>query len=272
MNSSLLKIIAGITIIFVSAAVYPSSAHSSCLIYDALTLPSKPILLNAQFKNMLTPKGGSLVNFYVNDKLIGKTLTGLDGYAYLEYAHNTASIISTTVKGNNDTCSANLLIIKPTDSVIVLDIENTLMRNSYKTFAMKLLNEKPINDKSNDNSKEILKNLALKYPIIYVVTLFGIDTVRHWLKKNQYPSSVVLSYDNGNVFEELKDKTIQIAAIIGSPEFIQDSEEYSKLRLTFDDYDDDDLIVDDWEDIEKKLTNKHETNKPNTGTNDKHKR
>jgi hypothetical protein len=76
--------------------------------------------------------------------------------------------------------------------------------------------------------------------------------VRSWLKKNNFPVAPVLPWGQGEVFREMKERDLQIKAIIGGPDVIESARMYKPLAFSFDSMEDAE-VVENWKEIEKKL-------------------
>ncbi|HUH66378.1 MAG TPA: hypothetical protein VLZ07_08090, partial [Syntrophales bacterium] len=62
----------------------------------------------------------------------------------------------------------------------------------------------------------------------------------------------ILPWGQGDVFSEIKERDLQIKAIIGGPDVIESAQEYKPLAFSFDSMEDAE-VVENWKEIEKKL-------------------
>jgi hypothetical protein len=79
-----------------------------------------------------------------------------------------------------------------------------------------------------------------------------VGALRSWLKKNNFPVAPVLSWGQGEVFRDIRERDLQIKAIIGGPEVIESAEMFKPLAFSFDSVEDAE-VVENWREIEKKL-------------------
>ncbi len=102
-------------------------------------------------------------------------------------------------------------------------------------------------------SRKAVEKICKRFPIVFLQKGFlNVKAIRSWLKKNDFPDAPVLPWSRGEVFDELKEKDLKIKAIIGGPEVIASAESYKPRAFSFDSVEDAE-VVENWEEIEKKL-------------------
>ncbi len=198
----------------------PSLSHASIIAFDTIVQIGKPVMLKAQTKGRFFPQRGVLVDFYVNEKLIGRTLSGGDGYAFFEYLPGSPGLKKVEAKTADDHDTGSMLVIKRNEKAILIEIEGGLFES--------LLSNKP-----RQGNKKAVKSLIKKYRIIYVTTMLGLSNSKKWLEDKELPSSVVLKYRGSKMFDELKELGLRLYAIIGSPNIMSEAPEYIKKRYSF---------------------------------------
>ncbi|HKZ56501.1 MAG TPA: hypothetical protein VJ024_02245, partial [Thermodesulfovibrionales bacterium] len=65
--------------------ISPTKAFPDIIIHDIVVPAGKEVMLRAEVKGKLFRKGGELIEFFVNGKSIGKSLSGGDGFAYKQF-------------------------------------------------------------------------------------------------------------------------------------------------------------------------------------------
>lgn len=231
-----------ITTFFVlSFFVHFDVASAEVTVYDDVTITGKAVKLKALTKGRFFPVGGKLVEFYLDEKNIGSTLSGGDGYAFLEYLPRSTGVKRLKIKKDTDTDEGILLVLGKNDRVLLIEIENSL-------FVPELQNLFQPAKKSN----ETLKQLSKRFRIIYLTTLIGVKMSRKWLIDNDSPPSTVLKWDGAEMLTELQEREVNLYAIIGSPAILSEASDIIKKRFSFEETEDG-VVVRDWDDLLKQL-------------------
>lgn len=230
LNISLVILTAGFPVI-TSAAVF---------VYDSIALKSEETMIAAETKGRFFAKGGQIVEFFVEGKLIGRALSGGDGFAYKPYVPRKLGMHEIVARYGNDEDRGIVLSLKKGSRIVFIDLEGSLLANPYTKETI---------ETCNVAIKEIIK----KYPVVYLQTgLIGMKIIKKWLKKNKFPESVILTWQMGAIFHDLNNKGIKIKAIIGSQKVVESASDYEPKAFSFDDFDAAER-VNDWEEIKKAL-------------------
>ncbi|HUH66149.1 MAG TPA: hypothetical protein VLZ07_06940, partial [Syntrophales bacterium] len=103
-----------------------------------------------------------------------------------------------------------------------------------------------------DSGKAVTR-IHKRYPIVYLQKgLLSVESVRSWLKKNNFPVAPVLPWGRGDVFKEIREIDLRIKVVIGGPDVIESAQMYKPIAFSFDSVEDAE-IVENWKEIEKKL-------------------
>jgi hypothetical protein len=218
--------------------VFSTAALADVTVFDTVSSYNESIKLKALTKGRFFPEGGKLVKYHVDDKDVGTTLSGGDGYAFMKYKSSSTGIKSLKVEAGEDTDEGVLLITGKKDKVILIEIENALF-DSMLSF------------KPSEKGRGALNKLSKKFRIIYISSLVGMIQSRKWLKDNEFPSSPVLKWDGAELIDDLREKSIPLYAIIGSPDVIAEASGIEK-RFSFIEADDA-TEVKDWNELIEKL-------------------
>ncbi len=221
--------------------VFSHSASAEVIGYDAVTATNKAVNLKAVTKWRFFPEGGKLVEFYLEGKHIGTTLSGGDGYALLEYIPISPGIKHLKVKAGVDTDEGVLLITEKNDKVLLIEMEGILFVPTLRDLLQ------PVTE-----SKEALQRLSKKFRIVYLTTMIGVKEAKERLKDNGFPSSVVLKWKGVDLLDELQRQGIKPYAVIGLPAVVSECKEYIKKRFSFEDTEDG-VVVKDWKELLKRL-------------------
>ncbi len=215
------------------------SSFAEIVVFDSITTVKTPVMLKALTKGRFFPKGGELVEFRAGSKVLGKRLSGGDGYALFEYRPSRAGLIRIEVKTADDTGHAYLLVLRKQEKVLLVEVEGGIMSVFVRGEPMQ-------------GSKETLSQLAKKYRIVYITTILGQEMAKQWLKEKAFPESVVLRWYGEGFFEDLKNMHVNIYAVVGSPELIDFAEDYVKRRFCFFDTENAE-VLEDWAELQERL-------------------
>ena len=219
--------------------VYPDAALSRVLVYDDVALKGHEVMLRAETRGVLFSKGGEVVEFTVDGRSIGKNLSGTDGFAVKEFIPARTGLYKINVKSGEDKDSGLLLALERKTRIVFIDVGDSLLEGPFEA-------EKP-------GSSKAVTRIHKKFPIVYLIRgLLSVESVRFWLKKNNFPVAPILPWGQGDVFSEIKERDLQIKAIIGGPDVIESAREYKPLAFSFDSMEDAE-VVENWKEIEKKL-------------------
>jgi hypothetical protein len=218
----------------------PQSAYSGVVVFDIVASPGNPVRLRALTKGRFFPEGGRIIDFFVSDRHLGSTLSGGDGYAFLEYIPKGRGLKKMKVKSGEESSEGMLLVARRNEKVILLEIEGSLMKSSLLT-----------NEPGQDSS-EVIKKLMDKYRIIYLTSLLGVELSRKLLSQGKVPPSVILKWKGPELLHELKELHLRLSAVVGSPAIISEASEQIKKRYTFSETDDG-VVVKDWKELAEKL-------------------
>ena len=205
--------------------------------FDAVATVKKPVKLMALTKGRFFSEGGKLVEFHIDEKHIGTTLSGGDGYAFLKYTPQSKGLKKIKLTLAEEFTEAMLLVTDKKDRIILIAIEAGLF-------------ESTLSFKPAKGAKEAIDTITKKFRIIYLTSIIGIMQSKKWLQDNNLHESIVFSWTGNNLIEDLRGKDINIFAIIGSAEMLADIEDIRKFSFKETD---DGTEVESWSDILKKL-------------------
>ncbi|MEW6002131.1 MAG: hypothetical protein AB1638_05725 [Nitrospirota bacterium] len=217
-----------------------TSAFSDVIVQDMIAPAGGKVMLKAETKGKLLSKGGKIVEFFVNGKSIGTSLSGGDGIAYRQFTPLKTGIYKIRARSDKEEGSGLLLSLKRGSKIIFVDVEGSLIEG---LFSMK----------PRKGGKEAIKRINRKFPVILLQTGFmSTKLIKEWLKKYEFPELPVIPWREGSVFNEIEEEGFKIKALIGGPEVIDSAREYKLLAFSFQEAEDV-IEVKDWEEIVKKL-------------------
>lgn len=226
-------------IFFSLALCFPSFLFAEVVVRDRVAVAGRPVTIEAETRSKFFKKGGELVEFFIDGKSIGRTLSGGDGLAYKEITPRTTGLIEISAASGEDRGKGLLLVLKKRTGVVFIDVEGSLTEGQFSL-------------KPKEGSKEAVKKIASRFPVVYLRTgMLGSGMIRKWLAENGFEDAPLIPWDNGEVFDEINDMGLKVKAVIGSSSVTSSAGEHSPASFTFDEENEDG--VESWEDIEKKL-------------------
>jgi hypothetical protein len=220
--------------------ICPSEAVSRVLVYDDVALKGQEIMLRAETRGTILSKGGEIVEFIVDGRSIGKNLSGRDGFAVKGFAPARTGLYKITVRSGEDKDSGILLALERKTRIVFIDVGGSLL-------------EGPFGEKERPESRKAITKIQKRFPIVYLLKgLLSVEAIRTWLKKNNFPVAPILLWGQGEVFREIRERDLQIKAIIGAPDVIESAHMYKPLAFSFDSVEDAE-VVENWREIGKKL-------------------
>jgi hypothetical protein len=214
-------------------------ADAGVTAFDAVTSINNPIKLKALTKGRFFPEGGRLVEFYIDEKHIGTTLSGGDGYAYLKYVPESKGLKKIKLKLSEESDEALLLVTGKKEKVILIAVEGSLFESSFSF-------------KPTKGAKEAIEKISKQYGIIYLSSLIGPGQAKKWLQENKLYKSVVFEWTDGSMIDDLREHGISVLAIVGSPDTLSDIDGIKKFALHETDAEDV-TEVESWSDIPEQL-------------------
>lgn len=234
------------TIIFTSLffflALLPLSSESSAdvVIPDMIAVRGKPLMLMAETKDLIFRKGGQIVEFFVDEKSIGKTLSGGDGVAYMEFTPTRRKLYAITAQSGEDTGKGLLLSLKKGESIVFVDVEGGLMEN-------------PFSMKPREGSRKTIEEISKRYPVVFVLArMFGKSAVRDWLRENDFKKVPLFPLREGMILKEIQKKGLKIKAVVGGQAVIEPAKKYKAKVFSFDKIKGAEKVK-NWKELNKKL-------------------
>lgn len=218
--------------------IFPPVVHADILVSDSISTPGRSVMLKAVIKGRFFPEGGRLVYFSVDGRHIGRTLSGGDGYALLEYKPETPGLKIISVKSGDDVSEGYLLVMRKGVGVVVIEVEEGVM-------------ETPLYLRPADEAEEAIEMIMKRYRVIYITSSLGPDIARRILREGDIPPSIVVRWD-GELFRELSGLGVRVKAVIGSPGLLREAKGLARKRYSFRDTEDGE-VVRDWNDLAGRL-------------------
>jgi hypothetical protein len=210
------------------------------IVFDRVTTVGTPVYLKVLTKGRIFADGGRLVELYLDDKRFGKNLTGGDGYGYRKYTPRRAGMIKVRATSQGESGAGLLLVMKKSEKAVLIEIESGL-KDAF------------ISDIAAGAGRQAVKQLLKKYRVIYLSRYSGIRMARISLDEMEFPEAPVLRWQGEQTLNALKEKGVNLYAIIGPASVISTAAGHIENRYTFDENQKEQSIK-DWQELIKLLS------------------
>jgi hypothetical protein len=231
----------GIFVAFISIILFftfPAKALSDILVHDMVVPTGKEVMLKAEVKGKFFSKGGEIVEFFVNEKSIGKSLSGRDGFAFKQFTPLKTGMYTIKARAGKEEGMGLLFSLKKGAKIVFIDVEGSLLGK--------------FSQEPKKESQKVIKRINKRYPVVFLQTgALSAKAIKKWLK-NKFVISPVIPWDQGVVFNEIIEQGFKIKAVIGGPYVIESAKDFKPLAFSFVDVEGS-VEVKDWEEIGKKL-------------------
>lgn len=210
------------------------------IVYDRVTTVNTPVFLKVLTKGRIFADGGRLVEFFLDDKSLGKNLTGGDGYGYRKYVPQRAGIIKVRATSDGESGNGIMLVMKKSEKAILIEIEG-----GFKDAV--------VSEIAAGAGRQAVEEIQKKYRVIYLSRGTGVRMARTWLDEIEMPDAPLLRWKGAQTLSALKEKGIQLYAIIGAAGVIEAAADHVDKRYTFDKTQKGQTVR-DWHDLMTKLS------------------
>ncbi len=234
------RVLAGLICFAALLSTSAASALAGVVVHDMVVVKGEKVMLSAETRGKIFTKGGELVEFFVDGKTIGRTLSGGDGIAFLQFVPARTGLYEIKVKSGSDEADGYLLSLKRGTSIVFVDVEGTLAQGLFST-------------KPRQGSQKAVKEINDRLPIVFLQTSFiGLRAVKKWLKENGFVHAPLLGWRQGEIFDGVAEDGFTIKAVVGGPKVIESARGHKGLSLSFEQADDAEEVA-SWEEVSKKL-------------------
>jgi hypothetical protein len=223
------------------AVFSPADVPAAVVAQDMVSPVGQEVMLRAETKSGFFSKGGALVEFFVDGKPVGKSLSGGDGLAFRSFIPARAGLRKIKVQSEGDSDEGLLLAVKGSTQLVFIDIEGSLHEPSSFTL------------KPRSGSVQAVKKINRAYPVVFLWSGFvGQSAAKSWLKENRFPEAPLLAWSRGEVFGEIRDKHLKVRAVVGKPDVVQSAKEFTTRVFSFEAGGDGEAVQ-DWDEIVKRI-------------------
>ena len=234
------RILMAFIILTLLSCMVPLGALSEVTVHDMVVPEGKKAMLRGETKGKFFSKGGEVIEFLVDGKSLGSTLSGGDGLAFRQFVPPGPGLYHVTARSGNEQGTGVLLALRKGAGIVFIDAEGSVL-------------EGPFSGRPMSGSQKVIKEISRRFPVVYIQSGFtGIKMLKEWLKENGFITFPVVPWKNGIIFDEMHEKGFTIKAIIGGPQIIESAKKHRPLAFSFQEADDA-VEVKSWEEIRKRL-------------------
>jgi hypothetical protein len=226
--------------LFIVLLLLPLNVFAGVAVPDMIIPEGKSIQLSARAKKGFFSQGGTLVEFSVDGKTLGKTLSGGDSIAYMEYLPESSGIHEILVTSKDETGRGSLLVVTGRDQLLFVDVREALFAD-------------PLGGTMREGALDALSELSETYRIVYLRSgLYPRVLMKEWLHEKGFKKALLLNLGNGRIIKKIKSDGIKVSAVVAGPEAAVILKREDVLVLSFEKVDGT-TKVDSWLDVEKAL-------------------
>ena len=219
---------------------FPFRALPEVIVHDIIAIKGEDVVLTAETRGRFFRQGGEVVEFFVNGKSLGKSLSGGDGVAFRTFIPLKTSLYRIAVKADQNEGYGLLLSLKKASGIVFVDVEACLMEELFS-------------GKPKEGSQAAIKDIQRRFPVVFLQTgMLNAKTVKAWLKEHGFIESLLLPWKQGAVFDDVIGKGFRIKAIIGGSDVIESAKGFATSAFSFEEAENA-REVKDWQEIRKLL-------------------
>jgi hypothetical protein len=235
-----MRTLGNIVLLFLLFSMFSTDALARVSVDDAVVVKGHKIMLRAETRGRIFSKGGELVEFFVDGKSIGKTLSGGDGVAFKPFTPVKTGLHKVGANSADGKSTGLLLCLKRGSSIVFIDVEDGLLKS--------IISREP-----REGSQQAIKEVSERFPVVFLKTsVVSVKAIKVWLEENRFPESPVVPWRRGAIFEDIVEDGFKIKAVIGAPKVIESSRKYEPLSFSFRQLHDTEWVK-DWKEISSKL-------------------
>ena len=235
------KIMSGLFCFLLVCGVLPTRAWSRVVVNDVVAVQGEKLMLRAETRGKIFRKGGEIVEFFIDGKSLGRTLSGGDGVAFKPFIPERTGLHEIQAKSGPDKESGLLLSLKKGSGIVFVDVVGSLLegRLSWEPKA---------------GSQKAIEEISKAFPVVFLQRgVIGAALVKEWIVDNQFTALPVVPWREGRLLAELAEMGLAIHAVVGSQAVIESAREYQPLLFSFQPVENAEWVK-DWEEIWSKLS------------------
>ncbi len=214
-------------------------AQGDVTVLDRVSTVGAPVSLVVHTSKFFMADGGRLVDVFLEEERLGRVMTGGDGYGYLRLVPRCAGLMKISARSEDSEAEGRLLVMEKNERAVLIDIEAAFMDLHLRA-------------RDREACRNALEAIGRRYRLIYVYRFIGSGFSRGRLEEVGFPPSVVLSWKGRVTLESLREREVQVHAVIGSAETVTAAGPQVPHRFSFEKAKGA-KTVSEWEEIAKAL-------------------
>jgi hypothetical protein len=213
----------GLAMALLSALLGPTAsvAGAEVSVFDRVGTVGTTVALAVRTTGFFMADGGRSVSISLDGERLGTILTGGDGYGYFRLALRRAGLWRVSARSGETEASGWLLVMEKTDRAVLVEVESMMKEILFRADA-------------RDNCRMVLESLRRHYRLIFVYRFMGADFSRNRLAKEGLSPAVVIPWKGAATLESLREKEVQVHAVIGSAETVTAAGSQVPHRISFE--------------------------------------
>ncbi len=184
-----------------------SLAYAELTVFDAVSAQEAPVTLSVRTSKFFMADGGRRVEIFLDGQRRGRILTGADGYGFLRLEPQRPGMMKISAASGDSRAEGRLLVMGKMDRAVMVELEAAFM-------------DLHLGSHDREECRRALESIGRHYRLIYIYRIIGIGLSRNRLEAADWPASVVLPWRGPATLEALRDKGVQVHALIGSAEVV----------------------------------------------------
>lgn len=199
----------------------PVCVSAEVVVEDSIAAAGEATTLAARTRGFLLPRGGELVEFRVNGTVLGKNLSGGDGWAYREFTPEREGLYEVSAASDRESGTGYLLSVGKGKGVVFIDVQAAIFKP-------------PFSREPREGSLDAVRSIEERFPLVYLYTALPGPAVRALLEEYGFPPGPLLGWRGGRVFGEAAKKGLRVEAVVGSAEVAESAKEHTDMLFTFE--------------------------------------
>lgn len=236
-----MRILTVMTCLGILQGIFAGSGPSRVSVDDVIAVVGEKVMIRAETRGLVFRKGGRLVEFFVDGRSIGKSLSGGDGVAYKKFVPMTPGISRIRVESDNSEETGLVVCVKKGSGVVFVDVEHAILEGVF-----------PL--KPRLGGQKAIAEIGKRFVVVAVkgVPLVTANTVKDWLQRYGFVQLPLIAWKEGAVFEQAAQRGLKIKAVIGGARVLESAKKHGALLFSFEEVGGVE-VVKDWEEIEGRL-------------------
>lgn len=207
-------------LLFLTGLLITTRAVAGVSVFDQVTTPGKPFYLKLRTHRGPLAMGGVRGAFWIEGQMVGRVLTGVDGYGFLQYTATRIGEFRLAARTDAGQAEGRLMVIAPTAPAVLIEVEALAWHMLTRQRAPAV--------------QRVMRQISANYKLIYLCGLIGKIAASELIRSQNMPASAVLTGSPRDQFARLQSRGVDLYAVVGSAALVDAAEGFSPRRFSFD--------------------------------------